>query len=95
MLHSSGNAIEEASIPSVEEELLELVPKSESLEFSVASLPHISAAVDHTLSSDDANIIASDTSPKQVYSGKSEGKFSVFEEAPDTLPPTGMCGYVV
>jgi hypothetical protein len=93
MLHSSGNAIE-VSVPSLEEEVLELVPKSESLEFSVASLSHIPAAVDHTIS-DDANVIAGDTSPKQVYSGNSEGKFSVFEEAPDSLLQTGMCGCVV
>jgi hypothetical protein len=83
--------MEEVSIPSLEEEVLELVPKSEYLEFSVTALPHIPTAVDHTVSSDDANIITSDTSSKQVYSGKSEGKFSVFEKAPDSLPQTGMC----
>jgi hypothetical protein len=77
-------------MPSLEEEMLELVPKSESLEFSVAILPYTAAAVDHVTSSDDTNIIATDTSPKQVYSENSEEKFNAFELATDSLPQTGM-----
>jgi hypothetical protein len=82
--------MEEVSVPSLEEEVLEVVPKSESLEFSVATLPYITAAVGHVISSDDTNVIATDTSPKQVYSESSEEKFNAFEEATDSLPQTGM-----
>lgn len=90
MFHSSASAIREVSMPSLEEEVLEMVPKSESLEFSVATLPFIAAAVDHMISSDDTNIIATDTSPKQVYSENSEEKFNAFEKATESLPQTGM-----
>jgi hypothetical protein len=90
MFHSSGNAIE-VPIPSLEAEVLEMVPKSECLELSVATLPHIAAALDHTISSDDVDIVAIDTSPKHTYSDDSERKFKVFEDAPDSLLQTGMC----
>lgn len=90
MFRSSASAVKEVSVPSLEEEVLEMVPKSESLEFSVATLPYTVAAVNHMISSDDTNIIATDTSPKQVYSENSDEKFNTFEKTTDSLPQTGM-----